>query len=128
MAVRSRSDAYKSSQKPKELDNNVLPLNSKLTSHYFLRNSLSESNRGFLNKIPTFGDIKKLFNDAVGLWRKSDLPIVSKQRVGAKMKELIDRYTAARKKFLKRGDAKIDEVWLKNLRRCNISDVAPLKI
>ena len=130
MAMRSRSDACKALQKPKKLDNNVLPLNSEVISHYFfLRNSFSDSNPGFFHKIPAFGDIKeKLFKDEVALWRKSGLPIVSKQRVEAKLKELIDRYTAARKKALKRGDEKIDEVWLKNLFdlcrcKCSIPDV-----
>ena len=98
MAMRSRSDACKSLQKPKELDNDVMPLNSEVISHYFfLRNSLSDSNPRFFNKIPAFGDIKeKLFKNVVALWRKSGLPIVSKQRVEAKLKQLIDRYTALR--------------------------------
>ena len=98
----------------------MLPLNSEVISLYvflffFLRNSLSDSHHGFFNKIPAAGNIKKLFKDVFGLWKKSDLPIVSKERVEVKLKELIDRYTAARKKALIRGDEKIDEVWLKNL-------------
>ena len=57
-------------------------------------------------------DIKDdLISDVVALWRKANVPIISNQRIEAKLKDLVNKYDAARKSEIYRGK-KIDEEWL----------------
>ena len=53
--------------------------------------------------------------DVVGLWNKAGLPVLSKQRIEAKLKDLIEKYNTARKKVMKGGGSKVDEGWLYSL-------------
>ena len=53
--------------------------------------------------------------DVIGLWTKAGLPVLSKQRIEAKLKDLIEKYNTARKKVMKRGGSKVDEGWLHSL-------------
>lgn len=95
----------------------MLPLNSDVVGHYFyLRKQLTETNPKFLKKIPHYKDLKdQLLRDVVGVWNKACLPVLSKQRIEAKLKELIEKYNAARKKEMKRGGSEVNEEWLQNL-------------
>ena len=77
MALRSSRHITKSMQTFKELEKNMLPLNSNVVGHYFyLRNQLN----------------------VLSIWTKASFPVLSKQRIEANSKGLIDRYNALRKK------------------------------
>ena len=75
----------------KELDKNVLPLNEDVVGHcFYVRKQLTETNPKFFNKMPYFKDVKdQVLIDVVGLWTKAGLPVLSKQRIEAKLKDLI---------------------------------------
>ena len=71
----------------------MLPLNSNVVGHYFyLRNQLNVTNP----KLPYYKDVKdQLLLDVLSIWTKASLPVlVRKQRIEAKLKDLIDRYNA----------------------------------
>jgi len=112
-----RSAVSKSLQIREELKSNVLPTNSDVVSHYFyLREKYSDTIPKYLNKLPAYRDVQDdLINDITGLWNKASLPIVSIQRVDAKLKDLIKQFEAARRKVKRRGGDKINESWLNNL-------------
>ena len=100
MALRSNRPITKSMQTFKELEKNMLPVNSNVVGHYFyLRNQLTVTNPKYFNKLPYYKDGKdKLLLDVLSLWTKASLPVLSKQRIEAKLKDLIHRYNALRKK------------------------------
>ena len=100
MALRSSRPITKSMQTFKELEKNMLPLNSNVVGHYFyLRNQLTVTNSKYFNKLPYYEDVKdQLLLDVLSIWTKASLLVLSKQRIEAKLKDLIDRYNALRKK------------------------------
>ena len=51
----------------------------------------------------------------LNIWTKASLPVLSKQRKEEKLKNLIDRYNALKKKEMKHGGNKVDEEWLHRL-------------
>ena len=100
MALRSSRPITKSMQTFKELEKNMLPLNSNVVGHYFyLRNQLTVTNSKYFNKLPYYKDvIDQLLLDMLSIWTKASLPVLRKQRIEGKLKDLIDRYNALRKK------------------------------
>ena len=59
MALRSSRPITKLMQTLKELEKNMLPLNSKVVEHYFcLRNQLTVTNPKYFNKLPYHKDVK----------------------------------------------------------------------
>ena len=104
MALRSSRPITKSMQTFKELEKNMLPLNSNVVGHHFyLRNQLTVTNLKYFNKLPYYKDVKgQLLLDLLSIWTKANscrtIPVLSKQRTDAKLKDLIDRYDALRKK------------------------------
>ena len=95
-----------------ELKDNLLPLKHEIAGHYnYLKNELKESDAKFMKKNPGFKDVKKnLLSDIVAVWKKAGVP----QRVETKLKDIIDKYRAARKNEIHRGK-KIDEKWMREL-------------
>ena len=79
----------------KELEKNMLPLNSNVVGYYFyLRNQLTVTNPKYFNKLPHYKDAKnQLLLDVLSIWTKASLPVFRKQ---AKLKDLIDRCNALR--------------------------------
>ena len=64
---------------------------------------MSDSNLGFLTKIPSFADLKDgPTNDVTKIWNKANLPIFRKQRIEAKVKCLITQFETARKRAKRR--------------------------
>ena len=100
MALRSSRPIIKSMQTFKELEKNMLPLNSNVVVHYFyLRNQLTVTNPTYFNKLPYYKDVKdQLLLDVLSIWTKASLSVLRKQRIEAKLKDLINRYNALRKK------------------------------
>ena len=96
MDLRSSRPITKSMQTFKELEKNMLPLNSNVVGHYFyLRNKLTVTNLKYFNKLPYYKDVKdQLLLDVLSIWTKASLPVLRKQRIEAKLKDLIDRYNA----------------------------------
>ena len=107
-----RSEVSKSLQIFNKLEENKLPSNSEVVGHFiYLRKNLSDSNPRFVSKTPCFHDVKGyLVRDVVALWHKAGLPIVCEKRVATKLKETVNRYTAARKRAKNRV-GKIEEEW-----------------
>ena len=79
----------KSTQTFKELEKNMLPLNTNVVGHYFyLRNQLTVANLKYFNKLPYYKDVKdQLLLDVLSIWTKAGLPVLSKQRIEAKLKD-----------------------------------------
>ena len=100
MALRSSRPITKSMQTFKELEKNMLPLKSNVVGHYFyLRNQFTVTNLKYFNKLPYYKDRKdQLLLDVLSIWTKASLPVLSKQRIEAKLKDLIHRYNALGKK------------------------------
>ena len=111
-----RSDVNRSLQGFEKLKDNVLPLNIEIVGHYYyLKKTVQDWNVKFMKKSPGFRDVKdNLMRDVVALWDKGCVPIISSQRIEAKLKDLIRRYEAARKNEIHRGK-KIDEEWKNKL-------------
>ena len=86
MALRSSRPITKSMQTFKELEKNMLPLNSNAVGHYFyLRNQLTVTN----SKLPYYKDVKdQLLLDVLSIWTKASLSVLKKQRIEAKLKGL----------------------------------------
>ena len=58
-----------------------------------MRKQLTEMNPKFFNKMPYFKHVKDQVSiDVVGLWTKAGLPVLSKQRIEAKLKDLIEQH------------------------------------
>ena len=58
MALRSSRPITKSMQIFKELEKNMVPLNSNVIGHYFyLRNQLTVTNPKYFNKLPYYKDV-----------------------------------------------------------------------
>ena len=85
MALRSSRPITKSMQTFKELEKNMLPLNSNVVGHYFyFRNQLNVTNP----KLPYYKDVKdQLLLDVLSIWTKASLPVLRKQRIEAKLKD-----------------------------------------
>ena len=99
MALRSSRPITKSMQTFKELEKNMFPLNSNVVGHHFyLRNQLTVTIPKYFNKLPYYKDVKGQLLDVLSIWTKASLPVLSKQRTEAKLKNVIDRYDALRKK------------------------------
>ena len=88
-----RSDVNRSLQGFEKLKDNVLPLNIEIVGHYYyLKKTVQDWNVKFMKKSPGFRDVKdKLMRDVVALWDKACVPIISSQRIEAKLKDLIRR-------------------------------------
>ena len=116
MALRSSRPMTKSMQTFKEVEKNMLPLNSNVVRHYFyLINPLTVTNPKYFNKLPHYKDVKdQLLLVVLSIWTKASLPVLRKQRIEAKLKDLIDRYNGFKKK-MKHGGNKVDEEWLHRL-------------
>ena len=112
-----RSDISRSFQEFQQLRGNVLPTNSEVVQHYFyLRKTLTDSHSKFLNKTPNFADIRdSLVNDIAVVWNKASLPILTKQRIAHKLKNLISQFEAARKRAKRKKLNEVNEEWLQNL-------------
>ena len=97
MTLRSSRLITKSMQTFKELEENMFPFNFNVVGHYFyLRNQLTVTNPKYFNKQPYYKDVKdQLLLDVLSTWTKA---VLNKQRIEAKLKDLIDRYNALRKK------------------------------
>ena len=91
MALRSSRRITKSMQTFKELEKNMLPLNSNVVGHYFyLRNQLNVTNPKYFNKLSHYKDVKdQLLLDVLSIWTKTE----DRSKV-----ETFDRYYALRKK------------------------------
>ena len=100
-----RLSVYKSLQKAKALESNVLPLNLDVVGHYlYLRKKLSNTNPKFLKNLLRFKEIKdQPLSDIASVWKKASLLILNTQGIVVKMKDVIEKYNAARKEELKRG-------------------------
>ena len=103
MALRNNRLVTKSMQTFKELEKNMLPLNSSYSNvdgHYFyLKNQLTVTNPKYFNKLSYYKNVKDhLSLDVVSIWTKASLSVLSKQRIEAKLKDLIDKYNALKKK------------------------------
>ena len=101
----------------RNLSGNVLPTNSTVVQHYFyLWKTLTDSHSKFLNKTPNFADIRNsLVNDIAVVWNKASLPILTKQGIADKLKNLISQFEAARKRAKRRKLNEVNEEWLQNL-------------
>ena len=80
MALRSSRPITKSMQTFKELEKNMLPLNSNVVGYYFyLRNQLTVTNPKYFNKLPYYKDVKdQLLLDVLSIWTKASLPVLRK--------------------------------------------------
>ena len=97
MALRSSRPITKTMQTFKEPEKNMLPLNFNVVGHYFyLRNQLTVTNPKYFNKLPYAKD--QLLLDVLSIWTKANFPALNKQSIKAKLKDLIDRYNALKKK------------------------------
>ena len=101
MALRSCRPITKSMQTFKELEKNMLPLNSYVIgNHFYLINQLTVTNPKYFNKLSYYKDVKdQLLLDVFSIWTKASLLALRKQRIEAKLKDLIHRYNALRKKW-----------------------------
>ena len=71
----------------KELDNNVLFLNSDVVAQYFYKKYLSDSDLKYPMNLSCFNDIKEqLFSDIVDMWQKAGISILSTQKLATKLK------------------------------------------
>ena len=132
MALRSSRAITKWMQTFKELEKNILPFNFNVVGHnFYLRNQLTVTNPKYFNKLPYYKNVKnQLLLDVLSIWTKASLPVLRKLRVEAKLKDLIDRYNALRKKEMKHGGNKVDEEWLHRLFdkcKCSIPENALIK-
>jgi len=121
-----RSNISTSLQVVEELKRNVLPRNLDVVAHWsYLRKQLSDTDPQYFKKIPGFTDVKQnLTNDVTEIWNNAKLPILSKQRVKAMLKNLLDKFTAAQKRAKTRKQTEASENWLLDLfdiRKCKCS-------
>ena len=121
MTLRSSGPITKSMQTFKELERNMLPLNSNVVGHHFyLRNQLTITNPKYFNILSYYKDVKdQLLLDMLSIWTKASLPVLRKQRIEANLKDLIDRYNALRKKEMKHGGNNVEEQ-LFDICKCSI--------
>ena len=79
MALRSSRPITKSMQTFKELEKNMLPLNSNVVGHYFyLRNQLTVTNPKYFNKLSYHKDVKdQLLLDVLSIWTKAPFPVLA---------------------------------------------------
>ena len=124
-----RSNFSKSLQICEEFKCNLLPTNLDVIGHYFyLRKKLTVTSSQFLKKIPCFADVRdNLVDDVIEIWNRAGLPILSRQRIEAKLKNLISQFEAARKRAKRRKTDEVSEDWLKKLFdickcKCSIED------
>ena len=94
-----RLDISKTLKGFQKLKDNLLPLNVDVIGHYYyLKKELKDSDVRYMKKNPGFKEIKeKLLKDVAVIWEKANVPMISEQRIQAKLKDLINKYEAARK-------------------------------
>ena len=89
MALRSSKPITKSMQTFEELEKNMLPLDSNAVwTLLLLENQLTVTNPKYFNKLLYYKDMKdQLLLDMLSIWTKASLPVLSKQRIEAKLKD-----------------------------------------
>ena len=82
-----------------KLAENVLPTNRNIVEHYYyIQQLLIDTDPKFLKKISGFNDIKNIvITDTVELWRKATLLTIESKSAHTKLKQVIDKFAAARK-------------------------------
>ena len=96
---------------------NTLPLQKEVIWHFeYLKQKLRENSIKFERKLPVYIDEKEqLLKDVISLWKKSSLPVLSKIRTEAKIKDLIQKWKLALKRAMKsKSELKKDE-WMSQL-------------
>ena len=70
-----------------------------LKHYYFRSNLLQETNTKFLSKAPEFHDLQnEVAADVTNLWVKASLPILSKGRIQTKLRDIVMKLRAAKKR------------------------------
>ena len=76
-------------RKAKEMKRNTLPLQKEVVWQFeYLKQKLRENSTKFVRKLTVYNHVKEqLLEDVISLWKKSSLPVLSKIRTEAKIKD-----------------------------------------
>ena len=104
-------------RKAKEMKRNTLPLQKEGIWHFeYLKQKLRENSIKFERKLPVYNDVKEqLLEDVISLWKKSSLPVLSKIRTEAKIKDLIQKWKLALKRAMKSKSELKEDEWMSQL-------------
>ena len=121
MSETRSSEKYLVSAKLRE---SVLPTNKEVLQLYFFKRSfLQQTDAKFISKIPTFQDVKyDVAADVKTLWTKASSPILSKSRIQAKLRNIVQKFNATKKRASKSGKKNLREDWFSEL-----FDISPCK-
>ena len=120
MTAVKRSDSAGAIIKCKKLQESVLPLNVDVISHYyFLRKFYSNTDPKFFKKLPYFNDLKDdTVNDVIKLWKTgktAGLPVISSIRIQTKLKNIISKFEAVKKRAKTKKSGEVGEEWMNDL-------------